>query len=142
MEDFNNTWFGPCDFQQPDFLQALQTLEVLQSGGFPLHHTADIASTRDTTSDNTPMSSDTHYEPQPEGVRLPQTKKRRRQSSEPCESGALVRTRKTRKLTAPEETAKVREKGACFLCQLKRKVVSSMEPLYSSPLLAQLTSLK
>lgn len=50
-------------------------------------------------------------------------KKRQRQSSEESQSdGALVRARKTRKLKDPLETAKVREKGACFLCQKKRKV--------------------
>ena len=57
-------------------------------------------------------------------------KKRQRQSSEESQSdGALVRARKTRKLKDPLETAKVREKGACFLCQKKRKVVSSPAPV-------------
>ncbi len=62
----------------------------------------------------------------------PPPKKRQRQSSEESQSegGALVRSRKTRKLRAPHETAKVREKGACFLCQKKRKVVSHpLKPL-------------
>lgn len=53
-------------------------------------------------------------------------KKRQRQKSEDSQSdGSLIRSRKTRKLKAPHETAKVREKGACFLCQKKRKVVSN-----------------
>ncbi|KAL2075194.1 hypothetical protein VTL71DRAFT_136 [Oculimacula yallundae] len=49
-------------------------------------------------------------------------KKRQRQASEDSQSeNSLTRRRKTRKLRAPLETAKVRERGACFLCQKKRK---------------------
>jgi hypothetical protein len=59
---------------------------------------------------------------------------KRRQRSESSQRDALVRPRKTRKLKAPQETAKVRKKGACLMCKRKRKEVSFVcELLISSP---------
>ena len=125
MNDFSSTWCLPGDFQQSDFLQHLQSLELLQSNGFSLHHATDVARSGGATSDNTPTSSDTHSDPVTELARPPKARKRQRQASEQCESEALIRMRKTRKLKNPQETAKVREKGACYLCQLKRKEVGN-----------------
>jgi hypothetical protein len=62
------------------------------------------------------------------------TSKKRRQRSESSQRDALIRPRKTRKLKAPQETAKVRKKGACLMCKRKRKEVSFVcELLISSP---------
>ncbi|KAI9049136.1 hypothetical protein LZ554_006984 [Drepanopeziza brunnea f. sp. 'monogermtubi'] len=61
---------------------------------------------------------------QPQPQPQPQPKRLRHHSSEET---ILVRARKTRKLRAPHETAKVREKGACFLCQKKRKICQDGE---------------
>ena len=94
------------------------------------HHAADVTPFDDTTSDDT---SDTLYDTPFNGAQTPQSKKRR-PTLEGSESDALVRARKTRKLRDPHETAKIREKGACFLCQKKRKEVM-FDCLVSSPLL-------
>jgi hypothetical protein len=119
MDDFS-TWFGPCDFQ-PEFWDNLQASENLQNEGVSLHN-PDVSSTVElmSTSSDTPASSNDHSD---HFADSPQAKKRR-QASSPCESEALVRFRKTRKLRAPQETAKIRERGACYLCQLKRKEVA------------------
>jgi hypothetical protein len=62
------------------------------------------------------------------------TSKKRRQRSESSQRDALIRPRKTRKLKAPQETAKVRKKGACLMCKRKRKEVSFVcKLLISSP---------
>ena len=62
------------------------------------------------------------------------TSRKRRQRSESSQRDALIRPRKTRKLKAPQETAKVRKKGACLMCKRKRKEVSFVcELLISSP---------
>jgi hypothetical protein len=62
------------------------------------------------------------------------TSKKRRQRSESSQRDALIRPRKTRKLKAPQETAKVRKKGACLMCKRKRKEVSFIcELLIFSP---------
>jgi hypothetical protein len=83
----------------------------------------------------TPASFDSFSSEERQMASLDPPKKRQRQTSEDSQSeGSLIRSRKTRKLKAPHETAKVREKGACFLCQKKRKVVSD-------PVAAQRTSL-
>jgi hypothetical protein len=58
-----------------------------------------------------------------DGNALTHGQKRRSTSSTP-ESNSLARPRKTRKLRCPQETAKVREKGACYGCKLNRKLVS------------------
>jgi len=80
-----------------------------------------------TSSSNTPdhssCSSDSRSDTPLENVQNPKSKKRR-QRSESSQPDALIRPRKTRTLRAPEETAKVREKGACLTCKRKRKEVS------------------
>ncbi|KAE9378490.1 hypothetical protein N431DRAFT_435586 [Stipitochalara longipes BDJ] len=74
-----------------------------------------------TSSSNTPSySSDSRSDTPLENVQNPRSKKRR-QRSESSQPDALIRPRKTRTLRAPQETAKVREKGACLTCKRKRK---------------------
>ncbi|KAG0645688.1 hypothetical protein D0Z07_8715 [Hyphodiscus hymeniophilus] len=118
MDDFG-AWFAPYDyFQQPDFLNDLQGIENFQMDAFPLQiDVPEMASSVEATVCDTPTSSDSF----PNSAINDPPSNKRRQTSSPCESESLVRYRKTRKLRAPEQTAKVREKGACYLCQLKRK---------------------
>jgi len=126
MDPFNNAWFEPSEFPHPDFLHELETLETLQSNGYSLHHTTEAATTANTTSNNTSTSPSTPSNTVIGVVHSRRTRKRRWPTSEGYESEVLIRTRKTRKLRSPEETAKVRKKGACFLCKLKKKVASSV----------------
>lgn len=98
----------------------------------------DVTPAHATMNYGSPESFETFSDKSSEEIQsAPPPKKRQRQSSEESQSeGALVRSRKTRKLKAPHETAKVREKGACFLCQKKRKVVSlSLKPPQMLPLI-------
>ena len=115
MADFNdsdwNRWIDLSNFQPTAFLQCSE---------ISFSHTPNFTPPDDTTSDNT---SDIICNTRLEGIITPQSKKRR-QTSECSLSEALIRPRKTRKLRAPHETAKIREKGACFLCQKKRKEVN------------------
>lgn len=80
------------------------------------------------TSSNTPdplSSSDSRPDSPLETAQIPKSRKRR-QRSEDSQSEALNRRpRKTRTVRAPQETAKVREMGACLTCKRKRKEVSS-----------------
>jgi hypothetical protein len=123
--DHLGAWFEPFDyFQQPEFLHNLQTMDQLQNEQFSEQfscYNTEIAPPSETTSYDAPTSSNTLSD-----VTLSpsQANKRRREMSSPSESEALVRSRKTRRLRAPHDTAKVRERGACYLCQLKRKEVS------------------
>lgn len=128
MYDFNSSTLFPADFfQQAEFLYELQSLEQLQSEGLPLHHTADVGQSEGAMSDSTPTSSDTSSDSIIEVVQRPQARKRQLQTSERCDSDALIRMRKTRKLRDRQGTAKVRAKGACYECQLKKKGVSTFQ---------------
>jgi hypothetical protein len=114
MEDFNNSdwnWFDFSDFQPTAFVQCSE---------ISFNHTANVTPLDDTSSGNT---SDTICNTPLEGIQTPQPK-RRRQTSECSQSEALVRPRKSRKLRAPHETAKLRKKGACFLCKKDKKEVN------------------
>ena len=126
MDDFG-AGFAPNDYSripQPDFFQPLSGLENFQAEMFSLPMTLPMPlpkvapSVETVTCDTTSSPADSFYDAVASGF---QTRKRQRQTSSPCEPESLIRFRKTRKLRAPEETAKVREKGACYLCQLKRK---------------------
>ncbi len=108
-----NEWIYLSNFPQTAFLQ---------SNEFSFDNCPNFTAHGDTTSANTPSSSDTLSGTQLGGTQTPQSKRRRHTSVE-SESAAVTRTRKTRILRAPQETAKIREKGACFLCQKKRKEV-------------------
>lgn len=88
----------------------------------------DTPDTFDSFSTDTQKSSSEEVEEpqmivQDPPMESPSRKRQRQQSEDTQSEGALIRSRKTRKLKAPLETAKIREKGACFLCQKKRKVV-------------------
>jgi hypothetical protein len=111
MADFNSDWNQWIYFQPTSFLQCSE---------IPFNPTANVTPPDDTLSDNT---SDTICNTPLEGIHTPQSK-RQRQTSECSQSEALVRPRKTRKLRAPHETAKLRKKGACFLCKKNRKEVN------------------
>jgi hypothetical protein len=114
MADFNdldwNRWIDLSNFQ---------STACLQCNEISFNHTPNVTPPDDTTSDNTSDICNTRLEV----IITPQSKKRR-QTSECSQPEALIRPRKTRKLRAPHETAKIRKKGACFLCQKKRKEVN------------------
>jgi hypothetical protein len=95
-----------------------------------------------TMSSNTPehsSSSDSRSDTPLETNQNPKSKKRR-QRSESSQPDALIRPRKTRTLRAPQETAKVREKGACLMCKRKRKEVCFVSTSRHLPLAFKLTS--
>jgi hypothetical protein len=120
---FRLLWHIMADFNNPNWWMDLghfQPTAFLQYNEISFNHTANATPPDDTTSGNT---SDTICNTRLEGTVSPQSKKRR-QTSECSQSEALVRPRKTRKLRSPHETAKIREKGACFLCKKKRKEVN------------------
>jgi hypothetical protein len=96
------------------------TDDFLPTEHLSCHSTSSYTPPEYVTRHNSATSSDACPTPL-EDVRAKSRKRRR--SSEESLSDSLVRTRKTRKLRAPEETAKTRERGACFLCQSKRKEV-------------------
>lgn len=121
--------FISADWNQSMYLTALQQAPFLMYSDVYLDNTPNSTPPGETTSGNT---FDYICDTQLNGIQTPQSKKRQ-PTLESSELGALVRSRKTRKLKAPHETAKTRKKGACFLCQKKRKEVNSVYSL-SSPL--------
>jgi len=111
-------WGNPIDpsfFQTTNYLPDLTTWNNIST--MPQDYTSSS-----TTPDNSSCSSDSRSDTPLENVQNPKSKKRR-QRSESSQPDALIRPRKTRTLRAPEETAKVREKGACLTCKRKRKEV-------------------
>jgi hypothetical protein len=80
-----------------------------------------IASLMDNSSEYAPTSVNTPTNLIEEFQLVPSRK--RQQSSESSQSDTNTRPIKTRRLRSPSETAKVRERGACFHCQKKRKEV-------------------
>jgi hypothetical protein len=90
----------------------------------PFNHTANLLSLDESKRDSTPSSSAGLSDTTSEGSLVVQCDSRKRRQTSESSSDALVRPpRKTRKLKAPDKTAKTREKGACFFCQKKRKEV-------------------
>lgn len=118
MDFYNNNtdwpWFPLEDLQQPTFVETIETPCISQPN----------STTPDDTSENSSNSSDTCCEEVLDTHAS--NPRKRRQTSESSESDALKRSRKSRKLQDPQQTAKVREKGACFCCQKKRKPVRSL----------------
>jgi len=85
----------------------------------------NLAPPDDTRKDSTPSSSDTLSSGTlVEGIQTPYSNPRKRRQTSERSSDTPARTPKTRKVKAPHKTAKIREKGACFLCQTKRKEVN------------------
>jgi hypothetical protein len=115
-----------ADFNTPDWLDYLNSYpaDFLSCNEFTFGHIPNTAQSDDTKSSNTAASSSTLSDAAVEGTQLSKSQKRRRISESP-EHGALIRPRKTRKLRDPHDTAKIREKGACFCCQKKRKEVNN-----------------
>jgi hypothetical protein len=74
-----------------------------------------------TTSSSTPSSSDSLSDTVVDRLQT-QTPKKRQTSKSPL-SDALIRPSKSRMLRGPQDTAKVREKSACFLCKRRKKEV-------------------
>ena len=111
------------DFDRDEWICVSHFQQPLQSNEFYLDPTPNFTLPDDTTTANTPSSSDSLSGTPLVGPQTPQSKKRRYRSEE-SESAALRRTRKPRKLGDRQETAKIREKGACFFCQRKRKKVN------------------
>jgi hypothetical protein len=112
----NNQWFDFDGFQP-------NALFPYDANSF--NHAANLTPPGNTRRDNTPSSSGTlSSSTLIEGTQTSYSNSRKRRQTSERSSGTLVRTRKTRKLRAPHETAKIREKGACFLCQTKRKEVN------------------
>jgi hypothetical protein len=112
----NNEWF---DFE------SFPTTALLPCDATSLNHAANLTPPDDTRRDNTPSSSDTFSsDTLLEGVRTPYSNSRRRRQTSERFSDTLVHTRKTRKVKAPHKTAKIREKGACFLCRTMKKEVN------------------
>jgi hypothetical protein len=106
MADFDwNQWTEHGDFRPTAISQGSEIRTV--------NGTLSDDATIDNTSDTTQL----------EGIQTPQSRERQRTSGS-SQSEALIRRRKTRKLRDRHETAKIREKGACFLCQTKRKEVN------------------
>jgi hypothetical protein len=114
---WNNNQFFDFDSFQPTAL--------LSCDAASFNHAANLTPPDDTRRENTPSSSNTLSSGTLlEGTQTPYSNSRkRRQTSEPS-SDTLVPAHKTRKLRAPHKTAKIREKGACFLCQKMRKEVT------------------
>ncbi|KAG4442197.1 hypothetical protein IFR05_002307 [Cadophora sp. M221] len=123
--DFNQ-WIDYEEYQHPPSLSYEENLwcdPVDDTPPPPPRHVTNTSYGTPSSFDSfsTDKSSSEEREREPQMASSP--KKRQRQRSEDSQSeGSLTRLRKTRKLKAPLETAKVREKGACFLCQKKRKV--------------------
>jgi hypothetical protein len=112
------------DFDRDEWIYVSHFQQIpLQSNEFYFDHTPNFTPPDGTTTANTPSSSDSLSGTQLVGPQTLQSKKRRYRSEE-SESAALRRTRKPRKLGDRQETAKIREKGACFFCQKKRKKVN------------------
>ena len=103
-----NEWIDPRIFQTPGFW----------NNDFP------FIPQDPPTSSNTPApsSSDSRSDTPLETVQNPKSRKRRQISDSP-QPDALIRPRKTRIIRAPQDTAKVREMGACLTCKRKRKEV-------------------
>jgi hypothetical protein len=123
MENFINTqWDTGAGWIDPRIFQTVQNPSFLPWNNnfsfIPQDHTS-------TTSSSTPdpsTSSDSRSDTPVETLQNPKSKKRR-QRSESSQPDALIRPRKTRTLKDPQNTAKVREKGACLTCKRKRKEV-------------------
>lgn len=113
MDCFNNltgwSWFSLEDYPQPSFLEQVEFPFIYQPTTTPPDDTSEY------TADSPATSCEAVVDAQ-----SPDSRKRR-QSSESFESDALKRSRKTRRLVDPVQTAKVREIGACYCCQRKRK---------------------
>ncbi|KAG9239332.1 hypothetical protein BJ875DRAFT_479458 [Amylocarpus encephaloides] len=82
--------------------------------------TANATPLDGSTAPSTPVSSESTLSTALIGVRFQQDNKRRRSPID-SESNALTRPRKTRKLKCPQNTAKVRERGACYPCFKNKK---------------------
>lgn len=80
-----------------------------------------IAAPLDNSSEYASTPIDTPSDPVDELSLVPSRK--RQHSSESSLSDVRIPPKRTRRLRSPPETAKVREKGACFYCQKKRKEV-------------------
>jgi hypothetical protein len=75
-----------------------------------------------TTSSGTPSSSDPPSDIIVDRAQT-QTPKKQRETSESPHSDALIRPSRSRILRHPQDTAKVREKCACFSCKRRKKEV-------------------
>jgi hypothetical protein len=114
----NNEWL------ELDFDSFLPTA-LLPCDATSFNHAANFTPPDDTRRDNTPSSSDTlSSDTLLEGIQTPYSNSRKRRQTSERSSDILVRTPKTRKLRAPHKTAKIREKGACFLCRTMKKEVN------------------
>lgn len=109
-------WFPLEDHQQPPYLETIETPFTYQPSTTP-----------EDTSENTSNSSDTCFEELVE--KQASNSRKRRQTSESSQSDALTRSPKIRKLQNPQQTAKARERGACFCCQKTRRPVRSISPI-------------
>jgi hypothetical protein len=129
--DAGNTWIDPHIFQYTDFGPL--------NNDFPpcMPPLEPLSTASSNTSDSYP-SSDSRSDTPVENLQNPRSKKRR-QRSESSQPDALIRTRKTRRLRAPQETAEVRKKGACLTCKRKRKEVSHVCGSRSPPTCRGLT---
>lgn len=124
MADFNL----PLDWEQQEWwenfgtFQPMATILSCNTASFDID--AHFLSSVDNKGTSTPSSLATGSENSSEESLAVQCNSRKRRQASESSSDALVRSRKTRKLKAPDRTAKVREKGACFFCQKRRKEVS------------------
>lgn len=159
LEDFmndttwSNNWIDPPIFQAPHFLPWTNDFQYGNGLADQVTHSIIPAlpasshpspwnefqymnnATEDSTTSNTPApspSSDSSSDTKVEVVHFkePQTKKRR-QSSESSQTRSLIlkRLKPTRVVKDREETAKIREKGACLTCKKKRTAVYRTTPV-------------
>ena len=159
LEDFmndtlSNNWIDPRIFQAPNFLpwpnefqysnNLTEETNISSIPALPISsHTSPgnefqyvNNAIEDSSTYNTPAPSASSDSSSDTKVEIDQfeepTAKKRRQASDSSLTGSLIlkRLKPTRIVKDPEETAKIRQKGACLTCKLKRTAVFRTLQLY------------